>query len=101
MREGNLPKCSLTGDTSLTRFDLQDVMKKQSSEVVAGNYVIRYLFAAGGSAACLPVIEAIGVGWFSTISALFLVLAALGTWATSIWGHEWQESMEKRWPSEA
>ena len=41
-------------------------MKKQSSEVVAGNYVIRYLFAAGGSAACLPVIEAIGVGWFST-----------------------------------
>jgi predicted MFS family arabinose efflux permease len=79
----------------------QDVMKKQSSEVVAGNYVIRYLFAAGGSAACLPVIEAIGVGWFSTISALFLVLAALGTWATSIWGHEWQESMEKRWPSEA
>jgi multidrug resistance protein len=79
----------------------QDVMKKQSSEVVAGNYVIRYLFAAGGSAACLPVIEAIGVGWFSTISAFFLVLAAVGTWATSVWGHEWQESMERRWPSEA
>jgi hypothetical protein len=76
-------------------------MKKQSSEVVAGNYVIRYLFAAGGSAACLPVIEAIGVGWFSTISAFFLVLAAVGTWATSVWGHEWQESMERRWPSEA
>lgn len=73
-------------------------MKKQSSEVVAGNYVARYLFAAAGSAACLPVIEAIGVGWFSTISAFFLVLAALGTWATAIYGHDWQEGMEKRFP---
>ncbi|KAM0713595.1 hypothetical protein Q7P37_010557 [Cladosporium fusiforme] len=77
-----------------------DVMKKQSSEVVAGNYVVRYLFAAAGSAACLPVIEKIGVGWFSTISAAFLVVATLGTWATAIWGHEWQEAMERRWPSE-
>lgn len=75
-------------------------MKSRSAEVVAGNYVIRYVFAAAGSAACLPAIEKIGVGWFSTISAAFLILAALGTWATAIWGHEWQEAVEKRWPSD-
>lgn len=75
-------------------------MKSRSAEVVAGNYVIRYVFAAAGSAACLPAIEKIGVGWFSTISAAFLILAALGTWATAIWGHEWQEEVEKRWPSD-
>lgn len=78
----------------------QDVMKSRSAEVVAGNYVIRYVFAAAGSAVCLPAIEKIGVGWFSTISALFLVVAALGTWATAVWGHEWQEAVETRWPSE-
>jgi hypothetical protein len=71
-------------------------MQKRSAEVVAGNYVIRYVFAAAGSAACLPVIEKIGVGWFSTISAAFLVLAALGTWATAIWGQQWQEAVDKR-----
>jgi len=75
-------------------------MKSRSAEVVAGNYVIRYVFAAAGSAVCLPAIEKIGVGWFSTISALFLVIAALGTWATAVWGHEWQEVVEKRWPAE-
>lgn len=72
-----------------------DVMQSRSSEVVAGNYVIRYFFAAAGSAACLPVIDKIGVGWFSTISAGFLVVAALGTWATAIKGQSWRESVDK------
>ncbi|KAK3671690.1 hypothetical protein LTR78_008423 [Recurvomyces mirabilis] len=72
-----------------------DVMSGKSSEVVAGNYVIRYFFAAAGSAACLPVIERIGVGWFSTISAAFLVLAAAGVWATAKHGGAWRVCMDK------
>ncbi|EMC96288.1 hypothetical protein BAUCODRAFT_139120 [Baudoinia panamericana UAMH 10762] len=72
-----------------------DVMQKQSAEVVAGNYVIRYFFAAAGSAACLPVIEAIGVGWFSTISAAFLVLAAAGVLLTAKYGPKWREAISK------
>ena len=72
-----------------------DVMQDKSSEVVAGNYVIRYLFAAAGSAACLPVIDRIGVGWFSTISAGFLVLAAVGTLATAVYGGRWREWMNE------
>ena len=73
-----------------------DVMQKRSSEVVAGNYAMRYMFAAAGSAACLPVIEKIGVGWFSTISAAFLLLAAFGTWAVTLWGRKWRESVDRR-----
>ena len=72
-----------------------DVMQSRSSETVAGNYVIRYVFAAAGSAACLPVIERIGVGWFSTISAAFLVLAAAGTWVTAERGWKWREAVGK------
>lgn len=70
-------------------------MQKRSAEVLAGNYVIRYVFAAAGTAACLPVIERIGVGWFSTISAGFMVVAAGFTWATARYGAGWRERVEK------
>lgn len=70
-----------------------DVMQHRSAEVVAGNYMLRYLFAAAGTAACLPAVEAIGVGWFSTISAGFLVASAGMTWTVTIWGQGWREAI--------
>ena len=70
-------------------------MQKRSSEVMAGNYVIRYTFAAAGSAACLPVIDRIGVGWFSTISAVFLFVSAVAVWATAKCGAQWRENTVK------
>jgi hypothetical protein len=73
-----------------------DVMQKRSSEVVAGNYMLRYLFAATGTAACLPAVEAIGVGWFSTISAAFLVVSAGLTWTVTIWGRDWREAITRK-----
>ncbi|OAP59372.1 hypothetical protein AYL99_06670 [Fonsecaea erecta] len=75
-----------------------DVMqsKGRSAEVVAGNYMIRYAFAAAGSAVCLPAIEAIGVGWFSTISAGFLVISAVGVWATTTWGEGWRHAVDDK-----
>ena len=73
-----------------------DVMQGQSSRVVAGNYFIRYFFAAAGSAACTPVIDGIGVGWFSTISAGFLVASATSVWFAANYGGKWREAVEKR-----
>ncbi|KAI4638244.1 hypothetical protein J4E93_010243 [Alternaria ventricosa] len=73
-----------------------DVMQGRSAEVVAGNYFMRYMFAAAGSAACLPAVRAIGVGWFSTISAGFLVAGAGATWLTAVKGREWREGIEER-----
>jgi len=73
-----------------------DVMQGRSAEVVAGNYFMRYMFAAAGSAACLPAVRAIGVGWFSTISAGFLVAGAAATWLTAVKGREWREAIEER-----
>ncbi|KXT17287.1 hypothetical protein AC579_517 [Pseudocercospora musae] len=70
-----------------------DVMQSRSSEVVAGNYFVRYLFGAAGSAAVLPIVEGIGVGWFSTISAVFVLIGASGTWATAVWGARWREKI--------
>jgi hypothetical protein len=79
-----------------------DVMQDKgwSAEVVAGNYLIRYVFAAAGSAVCLPAVDAMGVGWFSTISSVVLIFSAGLVWATSIWGREWREAVDRRytWP---
>jgi multidrug resistance protein len=75
-----------------------DVMQAKglSSEVVAGNYMVRYVFAAVGSAVCLPAIQKIGVGWFSTISAGFLVLSAVALWADTQWGEEWRKGVDEK-----
>lgn len=75
-----------------------DVMqsKGRSAEVVAGNYMLRYVFAAVGTGVVLPAIEAIGVGWFSTISACFLILSGVLVWATTIWGSKWRHAVDER-----
>jgi MFS family permease len=71
-----------------------DVMPGKGAEVIAGNYMIRYMFAALGTGVVLPAVESIGVGWFSTITAAFLVLSAVATWAAILWGKQWRESID-------
>lgn len=73
-----------------------DVMQSQAAEVVAGNYMVRYLFAALASATVLPAVEGIGVGWVSTITAAFLMASSLGMWATILWGRSWREDIDRR-----
>ncbi|KAL9091314.1 MAG: hypothetical protein Q9165_004948 [Trypethelium subeluteriae] len=71
-----------------------DVMQHRSGEVVAGNYMIRYVFAAAGTGICLPAIEKIGVGWFSTISACFLVVSSFAVYATTLRGRKWSDQVD-------
>jgi hypothetical protein len=70
--------------------------EKTNTPRTAGNYAFRYLFAAAGSAACLPAVRSIGVGWFSTISAAFLVAAAALTYATAEHGRGWRDAVDER-----
>jgi MFS family permease len=73
-----------------------DVMPGRSGEVIAGNYVIRYLFACASTAAVLPAVDAIGIGWFSTISVVIMLLGTLSTLATVVWGKKWRENVDAR-----
>ncbi|POS70685.1 hypothetical protein DHEL01_v210921 [Diaporthe helianthi] len=73
-----------------------DVMPGRGSDVISGNYVVRYLFGCFGTGVVLPAVESIGVGWFSTISAAFLVCSAGGLVATIRWGAGWRESADRR-----
>ncbi|KAK1573965.1 major facilitator superfamily domain-containing protein [Colletotrichum navitas] len=76
-----------------------DVIQGRSAEVIAGNFMIRYLFGAAGSAVVLPAIQKIGVGWFSTISATFLIIGALSVWAVAIWGRSWRKRIDEKMSS--
>jgi hypothetical protein len=75
-----------------------DVMqaKGRSAEVVAGNYMIRYVFAAAGSAVVLPAIEKIGVGWFSVISCGFLLISTSLVMLTTIYGERWRTGVDDK-----
>ncbi|KAJ7789852.1 MFS transporter [Mycena olivaceomarginata] len=84
---------------SLNTYCLDVMQSRSAAEVVAGNYLARYLFAAAGSAVVLPAVEKIGVGWFSTVSGLFLVVVAVGVHVTTVWGKSWRDKIDR--PTEA
>ncbi|KAG8676980.1 hypothetical protein FPOAC1_002991 [Fusarium poae] len=71
-----------------------DVMPDQGAEVAATKFFARYLVGCVASAVVLPAIEALGIGWFSTISAAYLITSALATMAAIRWGKCWRERME-------
>ena len=71
-----------------------DVMPGQGAEVAAANFLVRYLAGCVGTSVVLPAIQGIGVGWFSTISAAFLVASALGVMAAIQWGEGWRKKTE-------
>ncbi|KAK3377859.1 major facilitator superfamily domain-containing protein [Podospora didyma] len=73
-----------------------DVMQGRGAEVIAGNYFVRYLFACAATACVLPAIQGIGVGWFSTISALFLIISALATQCAVWWGKNWRDRVDMK-----
>lgn len=68
----------------------------KSAEAVAGNFMVRYCFGAVGSAVVLPAVESIGVGWFSTVSAVLMVVGALGICIVIRLGKSWREKVEGR-----
>lgn len=73
-----------------------DVLPDQGAEVIAGNYMVRYLFGALGTAVVLPAVETIGVGWFNTISAGFMFGAAIAVAATIKWGKGWRDQVDDK-----
>jgi hypothetical protein len=70
--------------------------KGRSAEVVAGNYMIRYVFAASVSAVVLPALEKIGVGWFSVISCGFLLFSTSLVMLTTIYGERWRNGVDDK-----
>jgi hypothetical protein len=60
---------------------LQEVLPERRTDVMAGKYVVQYIFGAAGSAGILPLINNIGVGSASTISKKYHMLNVFATFA--------------------
>ncbi|QQK41160.1 Major facilitator superfamily domain, general substrate transporter [Penicillium digitatum] len=82
---------------SLNTYSLDFMyLSGRSAEVVAGSCLLRCVFGALGSGLVLPAIESMGVGWFSTISALYLLVSGVGAWLTTISGDQWRDKAERK-----
>ena len=44
----------------------------------------------------MPAIDGIGVGWFSTISAVFLVVSTVAVYFTTLYGRQWRENVDAK-----
>ena len=71
-----------------------EVLPSRSADTVACNYMVRYWFAALGTAVVLPAIDGIGVGWFSTISAGFCLVATGLLYLTILRGKRWRDRFQ-------
>lgn len=54
-----------------------EAIPAKRSEVIAGKYIVQYIFAAASTAAVQPLLNAIGAGWTFTICTPFLSLSYL------------------------
>jgi MFS family permease len=73
-----------------------DVMPGKGAEVASANFFVRYLAGVLGTAVVLPAIEGVGVGWFSTLSAGLLALAAVGLLAAIRYGQTWKKKVKDK-----
>ena len=73
-----------------------EVLPRQRPEIIAGKYLVQYTFAAVGSAAIVPLIDAIGIGWASTIGVIFVLGAGVMTLVTAMYGLRMQRWVERR-----
>ncbi|KAF6836643.1 major facilitator superfamily transporter [Colletotrichum musicola] len=77
---------------SLNTYILDVMQNSNSGEASAGHYLMRYLIAGLSTAVCLPLIEAIGVGWSSTISGGIQLICAGLVYLTIKLGESWRKS---------
>lgn len=73
-----------------------EVLPKQRAEVIASKYMVQYTFSAVGSAAIVPLIDAIGVGLAGTIGVVFALAAGVLTFVTANYGLNMQVWVQKK-----
>lgn len=71
-----------------------DTLPGRGAEVAAANFFMRYLAGCVATAVVLPIIQAIGVGWFSTISSLLMVASTGGVMWAIRRGDDWTKNVK-------
>ena len=81
-----------TVTTVLTEF-----MPSRSSGGVAVNNFVRNIFSCTGAIVAQPLINAMGVGWLTTMIGLFAwITGNIAIWALRRWGSKWRVTMDEK-----
>ncbi|KAJ5101572.1 hypothetical protein NUU61_003794 [Penicillium alfredii] len=78
-----------------------EVMPHARSEVISGKYVVQYVFAAAATAAVVPLIDSIGVGWTFTICVIFAIISGFLVLSITKWGLDMQRWAERKFGIDA
>ncbi|BCR92445.1 putative MFS transporter [Aspergillus chevalieri] len=86
----------LTGSfNGLNTYNAEAIPAKRS-EVIAGKYIVQYIFAAASTAAVQPLLDAIGAGWTFTICVVLSLIGGFLVWAITKWGLDMQQWAERK-----
>ncbi|RKK20979.1 hypothetical protein BFJ65_g7667 [Fusarium oxysporum f. sp. cepae] len=80
-----------SGEASGVSFSLSAVHLSNSS-IVASHYMMRYSLAGVATALCMPMLNHIGVGWMSTVSASLLLVSTTLVYWTIRSGKSWRDA---------
>lgn len=81
-----------TGAFSSLNTLVVDINREQPAVASAASNLTRCLLAAGAVAAATPLINAIGIGWASTICAFVWVACSPLLWLVYTRGHQWRKA---------
>ncbi|RHZ60618.1 hypothetical protein CDV55_104679 [Aspergillus turcosus] len=73
-----------------------EAIPERRSEVISGKYIVQYLCSAGSSAAVVPLIKVIGVGWTFTICVVLSLLGGGFVFCITRWGKVMQLWAEEK-----
>lgn len=74
-----------------------DLMPELSGDAIGGNYFARYFLGVISSAACLPAIENIGVGWTCSIGGFITFAGGIASVILVKYGEKWRiQALVKR-----
>ncbi|KAF7558354.1 hypothetical protein G7046_g5792 [Stylonectria norvegica] len=86
----------MIGFNNTTNALLVDIHPGQAGTATAANNLTRCLLGAGASAAIVPLINAIGVGWaFTVVGGLFVVFSP-SLLALMMWGSKWRHELKAK-----
>ncbi|KAH7029107.1 major facilitator superfamily domain-containing protein [Microdochium trichocladiopsis] len=75
-----------------------EALPRRRSEVIASKYLVQYGTSAVGSAVVVPLIDAVGMGPATTISALLVLVAGCLSMITAKYGINMQRWAERKMP---
>jgi predicted MFS family arabinose efflux permease len=87
---------STTSIQSIITTFLVDVFPDRSASAVAALNLTRCLIGAGGTAAVVPIVDAIGIGWTFTLVTGVMVLSSALVVVQMRYGARWRRKREQR-----